>query len=70
VDTLVKYAGLVVAGFCLAVVIGLLQAVPVWLLWNWLMPVLFEVPKVTFLQALGLSILAGCLFQSHSSSSK
>jgi hypothetical protein len=58
---------------CLAVlvVIGvtLLVAIPVWLLWNWLMPVIFELPVITFWQALGLSALCSCLLKSTNTSS-
>lgn len=44
------------------VVYSLLTAIPVFFLWNWLMPDLFGLSQVTFWQALGLSLLCGCLF--------
>jgi len=53
----------------LIVGLALLFAVPTMLLWNWLMPVIFGLTKITFLQALGLNMLCGILFKSHSSSS-
>jgi hypothetical protein len=31
-------------------------------LWNWLMPVLFQLPEIDFLQALGLSVLMSMIF--------
>jgi len=34
------------------------------LLWNWLMPIIFGLPKVTFWQALGLQLLTTVLFTS------
>ena len=37
--------------------------IPVYLLWNWLMPQLFGLPVVTFVQAWGLVILVGLLFK-------
>jgi hypothetical protein len=41
---------------------GVISVVPVWLLWNVLMPDLFGTPKLTFWQAFGLVILTGLLF--------
>ncbi len=41
-------------------------ALPTWLLWNWLMPILFELPTITFFQAIGLNILCSMLFKSTS----
>lgn len=52
--------GLVVLGFL--IVLGLLIALPIMLLWNWLAPVLFGLPTITFWQALGLFALLRCLF--------
>ncbi len=52
----------------MALVTALIIAVPVWLLWNWLIPVLFAGPHITLLQALGLSVLCGLLFKSSPSS--
>lgn len=37
---------------------------PVWLLWNWLMPQLFSLPVINWLQAWGLMTLSGFLFKS------
>jgi hypothetical protein len=36
----------------------------VMLLWNWLMPVIFALPTITFTQALGLFVLSKILFSS------
>jgi hypothetical protein len=35
------------------------------LLWNWLMPVLFHLPQISYLQSLGLLLLAKILFGFH-----
>jgi hypothetical protein len=40
------------------------------LLWNAVIPDVFKLPEITFWQAMGISILASCLFQNSSSSSK
>jgi hypothetical protein len=64
----------VVAGVFLLIVFAalyaLLAGVPVYFLWNWLMPTLFKVPAITVWQAMGLSALSSFLFKSASSSSK
>lgn len=60
-------AGLaVVAGVLL---LALITTIPVWLLWNWLMPFIFGLPQVTIFQAWGLMVLCGLLFKSSNSSS-
>jgi len=38
---------------------------PLMMLWNWLMPLLFELPEITFWQACGLQLLATILFKSN-----
>lgn len=60
------------------VVICLLISIPVMLLWNWLVPVIFKGAvesgalngDITWLQALGLMFLCSFLFKSASVSSK
>ncbi|MBI5077109.1 hypothetical protein HZB94_01890 [Candidatus Falkowbacteria bacterium] len=47
-------------------IFGLITAVPVYFLWNWLMPALFNIKTITFLQAWGISFLASILFKSSS----
>jgi hypothetical protein len=44
-------------------IIVVLLGYPVMLLWNWLMPELFGLSKVTFWQAIGLNILCTILFR-------
>jgi hypothetical protein len=50
----------------LVAVIALLVSIPVWLLWNWLMPAIFGLKTISWLQAFGLSVLCGLLFKSSS----
>lgn len=57
------FLGVIFVTLC-ALVLGL----PLMILWNWLMPMLFGLTKITFWQAIGLNILAGILF-GHSSAS-
>ena len=45
--------------------IAAIVAIPTWFLWNWLVPTLFDLPSISVAQALGLVLLAGCLFGSR-----
>lgn len=49
--------------------VALLAGLPVMLLWNWLMPKIFGLPELTFLQAFGMFWLTSILFKGQSSSS-
>ena len=40
---------------------GLFLSIPLWLLWNWLMPYIFGLPTINVLQAFGLTILISLL---------
>jgi hypothetical protein len=63
---------LVIAIGALGVValVCLLLSIPVYFLWNWLMPTLFGLKQITLLQSLGLLILSNLLFKGTSSSTK
>ncbi len=41
--------------------VGLLLSIPMCLIWNWLMPFIFGLPKLNILQTFGLSILINML---------
>ena len=42
---------------------ALLYALPVWLIWNFLMPKIFGLPSLTIIDAFLLNVLAGILFR-------
>ncbi|RJY13016.1 hypothetical protein D5R81_11935 [Parashewanella spongiae] len=48
----------------------LISAVPVYLLWNWVVPDLFSLPHIGFLQASGLVLLIQFLFNTRKLFSK
>ena len=51
---------------------SLVFSIPIWLLWTWIVVGvlhIFPVP-LTWIQALGLNLLASCLFKSHSTEKK
>lgn len=47
--------------FFVLVIIAVISLV-VFLLWNWLMPAIFNLPEINYLQALGILILSKILF--------
>lgn len=70
-EWLEKLAFGIIAGILaitIVAVVGLITAIPLYFLWNWLMPTIFGVKTITFFQALGLNLLAGILFRNSYSS--
>ena len=49
---------------------SLIGAIPLYFLWNWLMPEIFAVKVVTFMQAWGMLFLTSILFKNNTSASK
>jgi len=49
----------------LLIIVCLLFGLPFQILWNWLMPTLFDLPYITFWQACGLQLIAALLFKSN-----
>jgi hypothetical protein len=62
-------AGIVLV-LVLAAILALIVSLPVMLLWDWVMPAIFGLPEITWLQALGLSLLCGLLFKSKEPNTK
>lgn len=58
---------LLMGAVCLGGLIVFLNAVLVSFLWNWLMPVIFGIKTITYLQAIGITWLAQILFKSSNS---
>ena len=54
----------------LVVVVSFVLRLPVMLLWDAVVPAIFKLPEITWMQAWGLSLLCGLLFKSHISNSK
>lgn len=64
--TLYKILGGVGVVISVVTVVAVLMTLPTYYLWNWLMPTIFNLPKLTLWQALGINILSGILFKSSS----
>jgi hypothetical protein len=48
--------------------VAILMGLPLMLLWNWLMPQLFNLPEIGFWQAVGLNFMCSIMFKGTSSS--
>ena len=57
-----KVTIIIVSAIGLIVLVGFILGFPLMFLWNWLMPMLFNLPTITFWQAVGLNLLSGILF--------
>ena len=56
----------VLLGLLVIALLGILLGLPLQLLWNWLMPTIFNLPTITFWQAMGLNIMSSILFKDNS----
>lgn len=57
-----KVASIVAAMVLIPVFFSLFTVITMWL-WNWLMPVIFKLPAITFWQSAGLLLLSHILFK-------
>lgn len=62
-EKLIKGLGMILYVIILIGASAFLVGLIVWPLWNWLMPTLFNLPEITYIQACGISWLCGCLFK-------
>ncbi len=60
-DIISPTISVVLIGFVIFFTLGMLLSIPTCLLWNWLMPYIFGLPKLTLLESFGLSILISLL---------
>ena len=56
-DIISPTLGLILTALIIFFSVGMLLSIPLCLLWNWLMPYIFGLPKLNILQTFGLSIL-------------
>jgi hypothetical protein len=69
-DTIMNVLSAISLAFLIAVGLALLIGGPLWLLWNWLMPLIFGLPYITFWQAVGLNLLSSILFKTNINTNK
>lgn len=54
----------IIGAIGVAFLLSVVFSIPVWLLWNWLMPEIFALPEIGLLQAWGLILMTSLLFKS------
>jgi hypothetical protein len=67
-DKLILALGAAVMVVVFISIFAVIAAIPTYYLWNWLMPELFALKAITFVQAIGLNFMTSILFKSHNSS--
>lgn len=65
-NTAAAVVGMIIATLGFALLVSVIFAIPVMLLWDWLMPTIFGLKEITLMQAWGMLLLSGLLFRSTS----
>ena len=60
-DIISPSLGIMLIGVVVFFIVGIALSIPVCLVWNWVMPTIFDLPTINVLQAFGLSILVTLL---------
>ena len=69
-QTIINTIGAVLGATFIVFLLMLILGLPTMFLWNWLMPVIFKLPEINFVQAIGLMLLAYFIFPSSSKTTK
>lgn len=67
---MMKVVTVIFVGIAIMLFVAAFMSLPVMLLWDWLMPMIFGLPQITWLQAWGLMVLCSLLFKSHAVSTR
>lgn len=62
-EKIVTGIGVGVLGILIIAILGLVLALPLYFLWNWLMPEIFGIKVITYWQAWGIYFFSGMLFR-------
>jgi len=60
-DIISPSLGIMLIGVVIFFTVGIALSIPLCLIWNWLMPTIFDLPTINVLQAFGLSVLVTLL---------
>lgn len=64
-DKIIDWISTMLVVFTFIWIIVFIYSIPLYFMWNWLVPDIFNLPTITFLQAIGLNILFNILFKSN-----
>jgi hypothetical protein len=62
-NNIIETIGSILTAILLIVLVAAILGLPLMWLWNWLMPGIFNLPEITFWQALGLNALSTILIK-------
>lgn len=62
-DKITDWISTMLVAFTFIWIIVFIYSIPLYFMWNWLVPDIFNLPTITFLQAIGLNILFNILFR-------
>lgn len=65
-DRLLNFLTYILGTTVLLLLVAFVIGFPVMWLWNWLMPVIFNLPTINFVQALGICLLSEFIFSAPS----
>lgn len=65
-NNLVSKVLIIISVLAMYAFVSVVWSIPVLLLWNWLVPTIFGITKITLGQAWGISLLCGLLFGQNS----
>ena len=57
--------GATIVAFLLIIIVSLILAFPTMWLWNWLMPAIFGLGRITVWMALGINLLSSIIFKTN-----
>lgn len=62
-DKITDWISTMLVAFTFIWIIVFIYSIPLYFMWNWLVPDIFNLPTITFLQSIGLNILFNILFR-------
>ena len=60
-DIISPSLGIMLIGVVVFFIVGIALSIPLCLVWNWVMPAIFDLPTINVLEAFGLSVLVTLL---------
>ena len=70
IEKAAEYLLYTLAGLVIIIIIIIIFSYPTTLLWNWLCPKIFGLPKINIFESLGLLLLSSFLFKGSINNSK
>lgn len=62
-DKVIDWVSTMLVAFTFIWIVVFIYSIPLYFMWNWLVPDIFNLPTITFLQAIGLNVLFSIMFK-------